>query len=212
MIALLLAAILLWHGNATSNQALPALVAQVYFDGEYRIADGPWQKIVEGEHIPATKGDVTLRGNFHILAPDGQYIGIHTGDMPLAFYIDHINVTIYEGENEPNVIDMENPLYGASACGVAWSAYSFTSNTTEPIEIRIHNPHNFGNETEIDDMLSNIAFWTGIDFENGVMNSGRAQRNTGFFFIIISLALLGIALFSTLIHISNSRFCGCLAL
>lgn len=205
MIALLLAAILLWHGNATNNQALPALVAQVYFDGEYRIADGPWQKIVEGEHIPATKGDVTLRGNFHILAPDGQYVGIHTGDMPLAFYIDHINLTIYEGENEPNVIDMENPLYGVSACGVAWIAYSFTSNTTEPIEIRIHNPHNFGNETAIDDLLSNIAFWTGIDFENGVLSSGRVQRNTGFFFIIISLALLGIALFSTLIHINNSR-------
>ena len=68
------AVMLLWHGNATSNQAMPALVAQVYFDGEYRIADGPWQKIVAGEHIPATKGDVTLRGNFHILAPDGEYI------------------------------------------------------------------------------------------------------------------------------------------
>ena len=37
---ILLAIALLWHGNATSNQAEPALVAQVYFDGEYRIADG----------------------------------------------------------------------------------------------------------------------------------------------------------------------------
>ena len=48
MITLLLAATLLWHGNATSNQAIPALLAQVYFDGEYRIADGPWEKIVAG--------------------------------------------------------------------------------------------------------------------------------------------------------------------
>ena len=40
---LFLAAVLLWHGNATSNQAMPAMVAQVYFDGEYRIADGEWQ-------------------------------------------------------------------------------------------------------------------------------------------------------------------------
>ena len=46
LLLLLSAVILLWHGNATSNQALPALVAQVYFDGEYRIADGSWQKIV----------------------------------------------------------------------------------------------------------------------------------------------------------------------
>ena len=82
---LLLAAVLLWRGNATSNQAQPALVAQVYFAGEYRIADGPWQEIVEGEHIPATKGDVTLRGNFHMLTPDGEYVGIYSGDTPIAF-------------------------------------------------------------------------------------------------------------------------------
>ena len=81
---LLLALVLLWRGNATSHQAVPALVAQVYFDGEYRVSDGPWQQIVEGEHIPATKGDVTLRGNFHMLTPDGEYVGVYSGDMPIA--------------------------------------------------------------------------------------------------------------------------------
>ncbi len=39
---------------------------------KYKIEDGEWHKIVKGEHIPATKGDVTLRGNFHMLAPDGE--------------------------------------------------------------------------------------------------------------------------------------------
>ena len=69
---LLFALALLWHGNANSMQATPALVAQIYFDGEYRIADGAWQQIVKGKHISSTAGDVTLRGNFHILAPDGE--------------------------------------------------------------------------------------------------------------------------------------------
>lgn len=105
------AIVLLWHGNATSNQAEPALVAQVYFDGEYRIADGEWHKIVQGNHIPSTQGDVTLRGYFHMLAPDGEYIGIYSGDMPIALYTDHISLTFYEGENEPYVIDMENAMY-----------------------------------------------------------------------------------------------------
>ena len=200
-----LALVLLWHGNATSNQATPALIAQVYFDGEYRIADGPWQEITEGKHIPATKGDVTLRGNFYMLTPDGEYVGVYSGDMPIALYTDHINLTFYEGENEPYVMDVENPLYGNSACGVCWSAHSFTSGSEAPIEILIHNPHSFGNETAIDELLSNIAFWSGLDFEKGVLGSGEAQRNTGLFFIIISLVLFGIALFSTLIHIKNSR-------
>ena len=203
---LLLSLVLLWRGNATSNQAVPALIAQVYFDGEYRIADGPWQEIAEGEHIPATKGDVTLRGNFHMLTPDGEYVGIYSGDMPIALYTDHINLTFYEGENEPYVMDIENPLYGDSACGVNWSAYLLISGSEEPIEILIHNPHRFGNETAIDELLSNMTFWSGLDFEKDVLESGEFQRTGGIFFIIIALVLIGIALFSTLIHNKNSGF------
>ena len=205
LLLLLTAVMLLWHGNANSMQALPALVAQVYFDGEYRIADGPWQKITEGEHISSTKGDVTLRGNFHMLAPDGEYVGIYSGDMPLAFYTDHINLTIYEGENKPYVMDMENPLFGASSCGVGWNAYSFTRESQEPIEILIHNPHKFGNETAIDELLSRMAFWSGLEFEKSVLESGDSQRDIGLMFIIAALLFLGTALFSTLIHIKNSK-------
>ena len=127
ILLLLLALVLLWRGNATSNQALPALIAQVYFDGEYRIAGGQWQKIVKGNHIPATEGDVTLRGNFHMLTPDGEYIGIYSGDMPIALYTDHINLTFYEGEYGPHVMDIENPLYGSSACSEYWTGYMLSN-------------------------------------------------------------------------------------
>ena len=205
LLLLLAAVILLLHGNANSMQAMPALVAQVYFDGEYRIADGPWQKIVKGNHIPSTEGDVTLRGNFHLLTPDGEYIGIYSDDMPIALYTDHINLTFYEGENEPYVMDMENPLFGDSACGAVWSAHSLMSGSEEPIEIRIHNPHGFGNETAIDELLSNVALWHGLDFEKGVLERGETQRDIGLLFVIVSLLFLGTALFSTLIHVKNSK-------
>ena len=49
-LVLFAAVILLWHGNANSMQATPALVAQVYFDGEYRITDGEWQEIEKGSN------------------------------------------------------------------------------------------------------------------------------------------------------------------
>ena len=206
IIVLLFSAVgLFWYGNATSNQAIPALVAQVYFDGEYRISDGEWQKIVKGNHISSTEGDVTLRGNFHMLAPDGEYVGIYNGDIPIALYINHINLTFYEGENAPFVIDMENPLYGDSACGVNWTAYILSNESEEPIEILIHNPHSFGNETAIDELLSNTALWTDIEFEKSVLDSGNTQRYIGLLFIIVSLIFLGTALFSTLIHTKNSK-------
>ena len=205
LILILLAVLLLWFQNANSMQAIDAMVAQVRFEGEYSVGDGPWQKIVEGEHIPATKGDVTLRGNFHMLAPDGEYVGIYRDDIPVAFYTNHINLTICEGENEPVVMDIENPIFGDSVCGMAWSAYLLTTGSEETIEIRVHNPHRFGNETAIDEMLSNLALWAGVNFERKMLNGGQDQRNTGLFFLIVSLVLLGSALFSALLHIPNNR-------
>ena len=204
LLIFLAAAVLLWHSNATSNQATPALVAQVYFDGEYRIGDGQWHKIIKGNHITSTQGDVTLRGNFHLLTPDGEYVGVYREDIPIALYINHINLTIFDGENEPFVMDMENPLFADSACGVNWSAHSFSTENEGPIEILIHNSHSFGNETAIDDLLSNTALWAGIEFEKDTLERGEFQRNIGLFFMIISLLFLGSALFSTLIHIKNS--------
>lgn len=202
---LLLALLLLWQGNATSNQAANAISAQVYFDGEYRIADGPWNRIEPGKHISATKGDVTLRGNFHMLAPDGEYVGLSSADTLIALYTNHISLTFREGVEQPYMADLENPLFGDSACGVGWTACRFANESGRPIEILIHNPHRFGNENAVDELLDNTAFWSGLDFEKGVMQRGAFQRNWGLFFVIVALVLFGIALFSTLIHIKNSR-------
>ena len=33
------AVLLLWHGNITSNQAMTAMVAKVYFDGELSLTE-----------------------------------------------------------------------------------------------------------------------------------------------------------------------------
>ena len=205
LLLILLVALLMWFNHANSTQAISAAVAKVRFYGEYRIGDGQWQEITEGQHIPATKGDVTLRGNFHMLTPDDEYVGVYRGELPIAFYSNHISLTIYEGENEPLMLDIENPLYGSSACGVYWSAYLLTSGREEPIEILIHNPHSYGNETAIDALLSNLALWSGIDFERDVLDRGQAQRNTGLFFVIVAFVLLGSALFSALLHIPNNR-------
>lgn len=205
LLLIFLAALLMWFNNANSTQAISATVAKVRFYGEYRIGDRQWQEITEGQHIPATKGDVTLRGNFHMLTPDGEYVGVYRGELPVAFYSNHISLTIYEGSNEPFVMDIENPLYGSSACSKYWTGYMLSSGSEESIEILIHNPHRFGNENAIDEMLSNMSLWSGIDFERDVLDSGQTQRNIGLFFVIVSLVLLGSALFSALLHVPNTR-------
>ena len=205
LLLIMLSLTLLLINNKRSTQAMPAMVADVYFEGEYSVNGGEWKKIVEGEHIPATQGDVRLRGNFHMLAPDGEYVGIYRGDIPIAFYTDHINLTFYEGGEEYFVIDTENPIYGSTGCGVSWTGLAFMGDSDKTIEILVHNPHSYGNETAIDEMLSRMALWSGIDFEKEALNSGDMQRNTGLLLIIVSMMFLGIALFSTLIHIKNTK-------
>ena len=214
LLLLVLGAFLLWFNDSTSMQSSPTLRIEVYFEGEYRIGDGPWQTYVEGEHIPATKGDVTLRGNLY-KRYEGECLGVYRynpndpDDQKMAFYTNHINLTFCEvdenGEKNYFVIDNENPMYGDSHCGKNWIAHPFVSDPEEPIEILIHNPHSFGNETAIDDMLSTMTLYSGIQFEKEVLDSGASERNVGLLFVMVSVMLLGIALFSSLIHVKNSR-------
>ena len=206
VVLILLAVFVLWFDNSNSYQAMSASLGQVYFEGEYRIGDdGEWQRIVPGEHIPATKGDVTLRGNFHMLDPEGRYEGVYFLDIPIAFYTNHISLTISQSGSEPITIEPENPLFGESGCGKIWTAYAFEFGNTDPIEIVVRNPHRFGNETAVDEMLSNVALWADMSFEKDTLASGEAQRNAGILLMIVSMLFIGTALFSTLIHVKNSK-------
>ena len=204
-ILVLLAVFLVWFNNSTSKQAQSATSARVYFEGEYRIADGEWQSIESGGHISATKGDVTLRLKVRLTDPDGNPMDDTERIVPLALYTDHIGLTFYSGGKKVRVIDNENPVIGESACGESWTMHTVKTGGTEPLEIVVHNPHVFGNETAIDEMLSKVAIWANIDFEKDVLNSGEPQRNMGMLFVLVSLVFLGIALFSTLIHIKNNK-------
>ena len=206
LLAVVLFVFLLFFNNSNNTQSDLALSGDIYFEGEYRIEDGPWQKIVEGEHISSTQGDVTLRGNFHMRAPepDCTYFGIYRGEEPIAFYTDHINVTFIEGEFDR--LDIEDPSFGDFSCGEHWIPYKVTSESDTTISILIHNPHKFGNENAIDEMLSNISSWTANNaFEKGVMDSGSLQKTMGLLFVIVAFVILGTALFSTLIHIKNAK-------
>ena len=205
LLLLLLGVFLLWFGNSKSTQAEGVTAAQVYFDGEYRIADGEWQTIEAGKHIPTTKGDVTLRLNFHLMDPDGNPMNDQPRTVPVALYTDHIGLSFYAGGKRVRVADNENPVIGESACGESWTMHPVTAEGAEPTEIVVHNPHGFGNETAIDELLANFAVWGSMDFEKDIMSRGEPQRNAGMLLMLVAIVLLGIALFSSLIHIKNSK-------
>ena len=65
-----------YTGRNYGSQAMNAMYLSAEFQGEYKVADGDWQTYVKGEHIPADKGDVTLKGNFQLFVPTtGEIVG-----------------------------------------------------------------------------------------------------------------------------------------
>lgn len=188
-----------------SSQSELAMYPKVTFEGEYRIGDGIWKMIVPGEHIPSTKGDVTLKGNFHMVTQEGEYIAPMEAGVPISFFLNHINLTIYEEGQEPYVLDAENEAFGLYSCGQCWTRYSQTGTSDAPVELVFHNPHRFGNENAIDDFLSQLSSWIGMEFEKDVLESGNAQRYTGILFVVVAMIMLGTALFATIIHMENSE-------
>ena len=223
ILLVLLSVFALWFGNSRSVQAEPAAVGQVRFEGEYRIGDGEWQRIVNGEHIPTTKGDVTLRGQFKEYNPIGEYVGIYNSySLPIAFFANHINLTFYVDGREPMPMEVEHPLFGSSHCGVEWMYVNFFEYAADPeappvelpvVEIVVHNPHKFGNDTAIDEMLSRLTIHDSVtmNVQKDALASGDIQRNAGILLMVVSMLFLGTAMFSTLIHVKNSKIIWLLA-
>ena len=194
--------LLLWSNIRTSQQSVPALYPDIYFSGEYRLADGPWNAVKAGQHIPATRADVTLRGQFHMLTPDGEYIGVAQEGMLIAFYLDHLQLTVTEEGHEPHIMDIEHPRAGEGMCGELSIGYQLL--TEKPITLTFHNPHTFGNEKAIDNFLEELSFYSGLPYEKEFLNCGAPERNAGIGLVVVAFVLLGTALFSALLHMDRS--------
>ena len=202
VILVLVVMLLLLRSNiANSWQSMPAIFPEARFEGQYRIGDGPWQTIVEGSHIPSTKGDVTLQGNFHLYFSDGEYLGQAEAGTPLAFYVNHIGVTVHEEGQPPYALDTENERAGEGLCGVFCEVYQLT--TGETVTLVLHNPHRFGNENAIDEFLDELSVYGDAAFEKQFAAKGNAERNVGLVIMIAALALLGTALFSALLRMED---------
>ena len=86
---------LLINGFINNSQSEWAIIPDIRLLGEYKIGDGEWKPIVEGEHISATKGDVTLKGVLKICNPeDGGFIGNLTEGSLMSFTLNQINLSL----------------------------------------------------------------------------------------------------------------------
>ena len=192
-----------YAGRDYGSQAMNAFYLSARFQGEYKIADGDWQPYVEGKHIPADKGDVTLKGHFELYVPDtGEALGNAEEGVVLAFYFNHIGGEVSEGGKEFIPFDAEFDIAGEDMCGEMYIGYECKG--AEEITIKLKNPHKFGNPDAVDDFLNNLNTYGGTDFERDMLNRGSTHRIWGFVLILFAFMVLGTAIFSMLIHVKGS--------
>ena len=201
---LLFSAVFLWVGARNSTQAEMPTIAGVSFEGEYKIGEGEWMPLTKGEQIPADKGDVTLRGIFIRRNPEtGEPIGPISAGSKVNLYFNHIGGTAILPGGGKIIFDAENEIIGEDACAVMWGSVPTTGEN--PITIILHNPHRFGNKNAINDFFEHMSIAPGIYFDNMMLEKGDSERNLGSLIFIISMVIIGISAFSTIIHIKYSK-------
>ena len=192
-----------YTGRDYGNQAMNALYFSAQFQGEYKIADGQWHPYVKGEHIPADKGDVTLKGQFQLFVPTtGEIVGKAPEGVVLAFYFNHIGGEVSEGGEEFRPFDAELDFAGEDMCGEMYIGYKCKG--ADEITIKLKNPHKFGNLNAVDDFLNNLNTYGGTDFERDMLKRGSVHRIWGIMLILFAFMLLGTAIFSMLIHVKGN--------
>lgn len=201
---LIFSAIFLWLGSRNTSQSAAPTIAGVSFQGEYKIGDGEWRPIVKGEHIPSTEGDVTLKGIFIMHNPTtGEALKSLPSGSTVQIYLNHIGGMAILPTGGKIPFDAENETLGEDACAVMFS--SVPSMGEVPITIVLHNPHAYGNENAIDDFFEYMSIAPGSYHESIMLEKGESERNIGILIFISSLIILGIAAFSTVIHLKYSK-------
>ena len=182
--------------SVNPSKSFPASMLTASFSGEYKIEDGDWKTIAQGEHIPSTQGEVTLRGKFNVLLPDGEFLTDNPEGFSFNFYCNHISVKVRVGGKE-ELFDTEHPQIGADACGVMWVPYYFPEGTDGITEIVISNPHKLGNDMAIDEFLSSIRMDEPTLLVDALAKQYDAYRYVGFSFMAIALVVfvLGVVAF-----------------
>lgn len=189
-----------------STQPFPEQSLNVVFEGEYKVGNGEYAPIVPGQHIHSPQGKVTLRGRFWLCDPEtGEIVsGVNRGTN-ISFHLSHIGVTVHAPGVAPYTFDCEKEQFDEDTCGEMILPYTYRGDEGDMVTIIINNPHFFGNDNAVDHLCESFAVYDGANYENDQISQGNLQRILGLIAIISAFLILGVAVFSSLIHVDEGR-------
>lgn len=201
-----LALAMLANAAINNSQSEWAIIPDIKLVGEYKIADGEWKPVVEGAHISSTKGDVMLRGELKICDPEtNEFLGNVTEGSLISFTFNHINIVYTHNNQIISISDTENADIGEDSCGLTSMVLEYVG-TDGYFEATIRNYHRFGNENAVDELLSSMRLYAGDYSEKIALRSGQSDRLVAIIIIIAAFLVLGLAIFSQLLHDGDFRY------
>ena len=200
VLPLLLALICLVSVTIHHHQAMLAIPMPQELIGEYSYDGEHWQTLTEQSDLSALKGDLYLRGTFLREMGEG---------WQLNFYCNHIGVGIKVNGQEiylDDVLSIPNlkPELFASICGRTWRGTLVPAIGPEDIiEIHLHDPHSYGNETAYRDFLTTLCSdpveWSILELN--LAPYGERFRMLAVLFAATSLMLLGAAIAAVIVRV-----------
>ena len=183
LIPMILALCLLLTVSINSGQSDQAKPAACVLQGEYSQNGGawiPWEKEVR---LSALDGDVTFRGNFTSEIKEGVNIQLYTN---------HITASIWVNGQEIACDALMDDGTDVSSCGTGWKSVISPGITTEDIvEIRLHNPHSFGNREAYTKLLTSIYTVQQHELRGMLEAQNFFFSRIGIVILIISVMILG---------------------
>lgn len=184
IILFVIAGALLYHMCQNSMQAAMSFVIGVDFVGEYRQGDNDWKPLDADTRLSAFDGDVILRGQL-----SEPLFGM------VSFYMNHIGVTITINGEEVSCSGRVSDEVPAEMCGTYWNSCLYEKETpVEEIEIRLHNPHHYGNANAFNQFLDSLHLGGGEALSKHLNAESMPYQLTGSFVMLVSIAVLGTAL------------------
>ena len=177
-----------------SNQSFPAMLLELKFEGEYSQNGNSWQQLSEATDLSAFDGDLMLRGRFDLELPEGVCI---------YFYLNHIGMTV--SVNGENAYEMSNEI-NSDMCGNGWQEWFLPAlSDGDFIEIRLHNPHNYGNKDAYNELLASICMSGESQLKQYYEKKEMPYRYFCTFIMVASIAFIGTAIGYQLLHLPLSK-------
>ena len=206
ILPLLLALICIISVTLNHHQSFLSIPMPQEFIGEYSFDGENWQPLTETSDISALKGDLYLRGRFLREMNEGWQLNYYRNHIGALIKVNGQQIYI---DDIIEIPDLKPDLF-ASMCARSWSGTIVPAiGTEDTVEIYLHNPHDYGNETAYRDFLATLCSdpveWSILELN--LAPYGDQFRILGVLFAACSLMLLGASIAAAIMRIPVGGTC-----